>query len=114
MCREDRRCSGGDLARVLDKHGASGAKVVDHDLVVDNLVAHVDRSRVAWGAVVERQLDRANRALDTGAEAARCGEEDSERHRVPPRLSCIVLARLRRSGGGAVRTVTAAEIATTI
>ena len=47
-------------------------QVVDDELVVHDLVAHVDRRAV----LRERLLDDRDRAVDAGAEAARIGEQD--------------------------------------
>jgi hypothetical protein len=48
------------------------AQVLDHVLVVHDLVAHVDRR----AALLERALDDLDRALDAGAETAGIGEQD--------------------------------------
>ena len=60
------------LVQLLDEHRALGAQVVDHELVVHDLVAHVDRRAVQ----LERALDDRDGAVDAGAEAARLGEQD--------------------------------------
>ena len=50
-------------------------QLLDHVLVVDDLLADVDRGAVE----VERPLDRLHGAVDAGAVAARGGEQDSFR-----------------------------------
>ena len=64
--------AGRHLVELLDEHRALLAQVVDDELVVHDLVAHVDRRAVA----LERALDDVDRAFDAGAEAAGVGEED--------------------------------------
>ena len=65
----------GDLVQLLDEPGALGGEFLHDPLVVDDLVAHIDRRPVA----LERLLDDLDRALDAGAEAARLGEDDLHR-----------------------------------
>ena len=69
---EDDGASRRDLVELLDEHRALLAQVVDDELVVHDLVAHVDRRAVA----LERLLDDGDRAIDAGAEAAGIGEQD--------------------------------------
>ena len=59
------------LVEVLDEHGALGAEAVDDELVVHDLVAHVDRRAVQ----LERALDDLDGALDAGAEPSRVREQ---------------------------------------
>ena len=68
---EDHRGARGHLGQLLDEHRALGAQVLDHVLVVHDLVAHVDRRAVQ----LERALDDVDGAVHAGAEAARLGEE---------------------------------------
>ena len=66
---EDHGGAGRHLVELLDEDRALGAQVVDHVLVVHDLVAHVDRRAVQ----LERALHDLDRALDAGAEAAGAG-----------------------------------------
>ena len=59
------------LGLLLDEHGAALTQLLDHVLVVDDLLAHVDRRSVQ----LERALDGLYGAVDAGAVAARCGEQ---------------------------------------
>ena len=65
----------GDLGLAVDEDRAALAQLLDDVLVVDDLLAHVDRRPVA----LERALDRLDRAIDAGAVAARRGEQDASR-----------------------------------
>ena len=60
------------LDQVLDEHRALAPQVLDHELVVHDLVPHVDRRAVQR----ERALDDLDGAVDAGAEAAGIGEQD--------------------------------------
>ena len=62
---DDRR-AGRRLRLGLDEDRAARLEVADDVDVVDDLLAHVDRRAV----VLERELDRLDRALDAGAVAA--------------------------------------------
>ena len=64
-----------DLVDVVDEARALALQRLDHVLVVDDLVAHVDRRPEA----AQRPLDDLDRPLDAGAEAARLGEDDAQR-----------------------------------
>ena len=68
------------LGLLLDEDRAALGQLLDHVLVVDDLLAHVDGRAVE----LERALDRLHGAVDAGAVAARGGEQDP----------------LRGSGGG--------------
>ncbi len=61
----------GHLGDLLDEDGPAGLEVGHHVLVVHDLLAHVDRRAVQ----VERLLDRDHGPVDTGAVAARRGEQ---------------------------------------
>ena len=65
----------GDFVELLDEDGALGLEIVDHEPVVHDLVAHIDRR------AIERQgpLDDVDGAHHAGAEAARRGQQDGER-----------------------------------
>ena len=75
---ENHRGAFGYLVEFLDEHRALGAQVLHHELVMHDLVAHVD------GCAVQRQrpLDDLDGALDAGAEAAGIGEQNVH-HRMP-------------------------------
>ena len=70
MGGKDHRAVGGAVVQLLDKHRPLGAQGIDHELVVDNLVAHIDRC----APFQQRQFDDLDGAVDTGAKAARGGE----------------------------------------
>jgi hypothetical protein len=65
------RCrSASNLGRFLhffDEHGALGFQVIDHELVVDHLVAHVD----GCAEFLQGLFDDGDGAVDAGAETAR-------------------------------------------
>src|SRR6266511_4095249 len=67
------------LGELLDENGAFGLEAVDDELVVNDLVAHVDRRAV----FLERALDNFDGAYHTGAETPRLRENDLDR---PARL----------------------------
>jgi len=52
------------FGEILDKHRALGLKPIDHEAVVHDFVAHVDRI----GGPIERALDDLDRPIDPGAE----------------------------------------------
>ena len=62
----------GHLALLLDEDRAALGELLDHVLVVDDLLADVDRRAVQ----LQRPLDRLHRAIDAGAVAARGCQED--------------------------------------
>src|SRR5204863_3357010 len=62
------------LIELRNEDRALGLEAVDHELVVDDLVADIDRRSVT----LERQLDDADGAVDSGAEAARGGDQKGE------------------------------------
>ena len=59
------------LGLLVDEHRAALAELLDHVLVVDDLLADVDGRAVQ----LERALDRLNGAVDARAVAARRGEQ---------------------------------------
>jgi hypothetical protein len=61
----------GNLVELLDEDGAATLELGDDVLVVDDLLADVDRR----AALLECELDRLDRALDTGAERPRACEQ---------------------------------------
>jgi hypothetical protein len=56
----------------IDEDGAEPLEPLDDVVVVDDLMANVDRRAV----LVEKALDDLDRSVDAGAERARGGEED--------------------------------------
>ena len=70
--REDHGRARRDLVELLDEDRALGAQVLDHELVVHDLVAHVDRRAVDG----ERAFHDLDGAIDAGAEPARLGQKD--------------------------------------
>jgi hypothetical protein len=60
------------LVELVDEDRALLAERLDHEPVVDDLAAHVDR-RLAHR---QRQLDDVDRALDAGAKSTRPRQED--------------------------------------
>ena len=61
-----------NVRQFLDEDGALRAKVLHHELVVDDLVTHVDGRAVH----LERALDDGDRAVDARAESARLCQDD--------------------------------------
>ena len=57
---------------MVDEDRAEPFEPLDHVVVVDDLVADVDRRSV----LLEQDLDDLDRAVDPGAERARRGEQD--------------------------------------
>ncbi len=68
----------GNLVELVDEHRAQIAQAIDDEAIVDDLVADVDRR----AELLERELDDLDRAVDSGAESARSGDQDFE-GRVP-------------------------------
>ena len=64
-----------NFVQLLDEAGALGGEFTHDPFVVHNLVAHIDRRSVT----IQRLLHDLDRALDSGAEAARLGEDYSHR-----------------------------------
>ena len=72
MSAEYDRAARRHFGQLFHEHRALGTQIVDHVLVVYDLVTHVDRCAVqAQGA-----LDDLDGAVDSGAEAAWFGEDD--------------------------------------
>ena len=63
----------GGFGQFLDEDDALGLQRVDDELVVHDLVAHVDRRAVE----LQRPFDDVDRAHHAGAEAARRAENDA-------------------------------------
>ena len=76
------------LVQFLDEDGAGIPQLVDHVLVVDDLLAHVDRRTVE----IESDLHHIDRPDDTGAETARLQQKDLLVHAV---VGCERLKRHR-------------------
>src|SRR6266545_7704402 len=83
-----------NLRQLVDEDRAQAFEPVDDELVVHDLVAHVDRR----AELLQRLLDDGDRAVDAGAEATRIGENDvhgavqlalSDRSRRRPKLSSM-------------------------
>ena len=72
MRAEDHRGVGRHLVEFLDEHGPEAAQPVDHELVVHDLVAHVDRR----AEELDGALDDVDGTVHAGAEAAGIGEQD--------------------------------------
>ncbi len=68
-------CASRNFIQFLHKHRALCLQAVHHIAVVDDFMTHIDRRAMLF----ERQLDNLDRAVDTGAKAARGGEQDLER-----------------------------------
>src|SRR5690242_21888893 len=71
--REDERRVARHLVHRLDEDRPAPLEIVDDVLVVDDLLANVDRRAVE----AQRPLDRVDSPLDPGAEAAWGSEEDA-------------------------------------
>ena len=71
MGGEDDRLALRHLGLLLDEDRAALAQLLDHVLVVDDLLAHVHRRPVE----LERALDGLHGAVDARAVAARRGEQ---------------------------------------
>src|SRR5881392_3882853 len=81
MGRKDADLALGDLALVLDEDGAELLEPPHHVLVVDDLMADVDRRAV----LLEQALDDLDRTVDAGAERPRRREENAAAHATAPR-----------------------------
>ena len=74
MGREHHRPVVRHLVELIDEHRAELAQAVDHEAVVDDLVADID----GRAEPLERELDDLDRSVDSGTEAARRGDQHSE------------------------------------
>ena len=77
---EDHGRAVGHLVEFLDEDRAALLEVFDHEPVVHDFVAHVDRRAQRF----ERALDDLDGAIDAGAEAAGIGEDDVHAANYPP------------------------------
>src|SRR5579884_4199079 len=92
-----------DLRLVLDEDGAQRLEPADDVLVVDDLVADVDRRAV----LLEQAFHDLDRPVDAGAERARRGEEHAAPHATASRS-----ARSARSASRIERSAPARRVAT--
>ena len=69
---EDHRVAGRHFIELVDEDGTLAAQVVHDELVVHDLVAHINRCSEA----LQCTLDDLDRAFDARAKAARVGEQD--------------------------------------
>src|SRR6266511_702581 len=83
-----------NLRQLVDEDRAQAFEPVDDELVVHDLVAHVNRR----AELLQRLLDDGDRAVDAGAKAAGIGEDNvhrraqfaaSDRSRRRPKLSSM-------------------------
>ncbi len=89
---EDADLARGDLVLVVDEDRAEPLEPLDDVVVVDDLVADVDRRPV----LLEQDLDDLDRAVDAGAERARRGEQDLAYHPFSAAAPSAERARGRR------------------
>jgi hypothetical protein len=69
--------AGRHFVQFVDENGAFGAQGVDHMLVMDNFVPHIDRRRMAF----QSPFNDVDGTSDACAETTRIGENDIERPR---------------------------------
>ena len=98
--REDADRTLGNVVLVVDEDGAERLEPADDVVVVDDVVADVDRRPV----LLEQPLDDLDRAVDAGAERARSGEQDPAhqrgRLRAPSQRAADVAERAERVAEG--------------
>ena len=75
MRREDHRPVVGHFVELVDEDRAEIAQPLDHEAIMDDLVADIDRRAES----LERELDDLDRAIDAGAETARRGDQDAKK-----------------------------------
>ena len=80
MRRENGRRASRNLASVLDKHRPPRPQVVNHNLVVDDLMAHIHRPVVPNRPTLQRQLHRPNRPLNPRTKPPRRSQQHNKRH----------------------------------
>ena len=68
--------AGRNVVDFIHEHRALGAQLVDHPLVMNDLVTHVDRR----AEPLEREFDDIDRSDNPSAESSRLGEEDFQYH----------------------------------
>ena len=71
MRRKNDGPSGRHLVQFLDKNGAFGLKPFDHNAIMDDFMAHIDR-RAIFG---DGAFDDLDRPFDPGAKAAGSGQQ---------------------------------------
>ena len=72
MGTEDDRRADRNLIELFNEYRTAGAQIVDHELVVHDFMAHVNRCTQH----IQRTIDDFNGAVDTGAETPRVGKYD--------------------------------------
>ena len=91
--RKHDRAAGGDFVQLLDEYRAFRLQIIDHELVVDDLVADVDRR----AELRKRLFDDGDRAVDTGAKTAWIGEHDVHQLPRPDGSGAIVRAAVHEA-----------------
>ena len=84
MRGEDHRTARGHLGELLDEHRSESSQALHHVVIVNHLVAHVDRRTEE----LERPFDDVDGAIDAGTEAPRVGEQHL--HQARTRLAARV------------------------
>ncbi len=74
MRRKDDRAVVRHFVEFVDEYRAQLAQPIDDEAVMDDLVADIDRRTEP----LERELDDLDRPVDTGAKAARGGDQDPQ------------------------------------
>src|SRR6478672_5653068 len=80
--REDADLAGRHLVLILDENRTELLEAPDNVLVVDDLMPHVD----GWPVLLEQPLDDLDRAIHSGTERARRGEQYALAHPTASRL----------------------------
>jgi hypothetical protein len=75
MCGKHDMCAFGYFIKLVDEDCALGLQAIDHELVMHDLVAHIDRC----SETVERLLHNLDGTIDAGAETAWCCQHDLQR-----------------------------------
>jgi len=76
MRRENHRIAGRHIGQFINKNRAFRLQVFDHEFVVYNFVAHINRRAKFF----DRALDNGNGAIHAGAKTARRGQHDLFAH----------------------------------
>ena len=72
MSAENDALAGGHLVEALDKNRAFAFQCLEHEAVVHDLMAHVERASVG----TQRTADSLDGTIDAGAESARLSQDD--------------------------------------